>query len=67
MLKLNKWNFRRSNLVLLLRRLFVVYLLLMLCRTAFYIYNSQILGPIGRDELGSLLRGALTFDTVSVM
>jgi arylsulfatase A-like enzyme len=39
----------------------------MLCRTAFYIYNSQILGPIGRDELGSLLRGALTFDTVSVM
>lgn len=53
--------------VQLLRRIALLYIVLMLCRVVFYLYNAQLLGPLTWGELGPLLAGALKFDTVSVV
>ncbi|WP_295936981.1 LTA synthase family protein [uncultured Alistipes sp.] len=52
---------------MLLRRIALLYVVLMLCRVLFYLYNAQQLGPLAWSELGSLLQGALKFDTASVV
>ncbi len=56
----------RTPLGLLLRRLALLYGVLMLCRAAFYAVNASIIGPVGGEEIGPLLRGALLFDTASI-
>ena len=56
-----------TPLALLLRRIVLLYAVLMLCRAVFYLYNAQLLGTIGRGELWQLLAGSLKFDTVSVI
>ena len=56
-----------TPLALLLRRIALLYAVLMLCRVVFYLYNAQLLGTIGRGELWQLLAGALKFDTASVV
>ena len=56
-----------TPLALLLRRIVLLYAVLMLCRAVFYLYNTQLLGTIGRGELWQLLAGALKFDTASVL
>lgn len=56
-----------TPLTLLLRRIVLLYAVLMLCRVVFYLYNAQLLGTIGRGELWQLLAGSLKFDTVSVI
>ena len=53
-----------TPLALLLRRIVLLYAVLMLCRVVFYLYNAQLLGTIGRGELWQLLAGSLKFDTV---
>ena len=55
-----------TPLALLLRRIVLLYAVLMLCRVVFYLYNAQLLGTIGRGELWQLLAGSLKFDTVSM-
>ena len=52
-----------TPLALLLRRIVLLYAVLMLCRVVFYLYNAQLLGTIGRGELWQLLAGSLKFDT----
>ncbi len=52
---------------LLLRRMALVYLVLWICRAVFYLCNREQIGAIGLHEAGALLRGALLFDTVSVI
>ena len=42
---------------LLLRRIALLYAVLMLCRVIFYLYNAQLLGPLSWGELGQLLAG----------
>jgi len=44
---------------LLLRRIALLYAVLMLCRVIFYLYNAQLLGPLSWGELGQLLAGSL--------
>ena len=51
----------------LLLRLLMVYILLFICRIVFYVANADSLGAIIPGELGSLLRGSLVFDTVSML
>ena len=58
---------RHTPTFLTLYRIFLVYVVLMLTRVAFYIYNSDLIGAIGWDEVWSLLCGALKFDTVSML
>ncbi len=53
--------------VLLLRRIAMVYLVLWICRAIFHLCNGAQIGAIGLHEAGALLRGALLFDTVSVI
>lgn len=52
---------------LLLRRILLLYAVLMLCRVVFYLYNASLLGPLAWSEAGPLLAGALKFDTASVV
>ncbi len=56
-----------TPLLLTLRRIVLLYGVLMLCRIVFYLYNAELLGTIAIDEWWGLLCGALKFDTVSVV
>jgi len=65
---ISPWRFRSSNLAILLQRMVIVYVMLMLCRIVFYVFNYEELGgALQHGEFWPLLRGALTFDTVSVL
>ena len=57
----------RTPLGMLVRRIVLLYVVLMLCRVAFWIYNAAQLRPLTWSELGDLFAGALRFDTVSVV
>ncbi len=52
---------------LLVRRVVVLYVVLLLCRILFYVCNRAQLGPIGWSEAWPLLCGALSFDTASIV
>ena len=56
-----------TPLALLVWRIALLYAVLMLCRTAFYLYNAAVLGPLTWAEVWPLLAGALKFDTASVV
>ena len=56
-----------TPLALLVWRIVLLYAVLMLCRTAFYLYNAAVLGPLTWAEARPLLAGALKFDTASVV
>ena len=49
-----------------IKRILLVYGILMLCRVVFYILNHELLGAIQLNELPKLIHGALIFDSVSV-
>jgi len=61
-----KLQFNNRLLVLLLR-LMLVYVVFMLCRIAFYIYNNDLIDPVMGNGLWSLLKGSLMFDSVSII
>ena len=52
---------------MLLRRIALLYAVLMLCRAAFWAYNAAQLGVLPQTGLRQLLGGALLFDTASVV
>ena len=52
---------------MLVWRIALLYAVLMICRTAFYLCNAAQLGPLTWAEAGPLLAGALKFDTASVV
>ena len=56
-----------TPLALLVWRIVLLYAVLMLCRTAFYLDNAAVLGPLTWAEAWPLLAGALKFDTASVV
>ena len=56
-----------TPVALLVWRIVLLYAVLMLCRTAFYLYNAAVLGPLTWAEAWPLLAGALKFDTASVV
>jgi phosphoglycerol transferase MdoB-like AlkP superfamily enzyme len=57
----------RSDLAMVLRRVAVLYAVLAICRAVFYLYNYSLTGPVAWSELPVLTRGALQFDTVSIL
>lgn len=61
-----KFNYKNS-LTVLAMRLFVVYIVFMLCRLAFLYFNNDLIDPIHGNSILSLLRGGLMFDTVSII
>ena len=48
------------------KRILLVYGILMLCRIVFYMFNYELLGAVDMSEMPKLLHGALIFDSVSV-
>lgn len=56
------WN---SHFGLAVRRMALLYVVLMLCRLIFWIGNRELLGEV--EAWWPLLRGALQFDTVSIL
>lgn len=55
----------RTATALTLWRIALLYVVLALCRGLFWLYNAETIGPV--EEIGSLLAGALKFDTASVV
>lgn len=58
-----------SHIALLVRRIALLYIVLALCRAAFWLYNLPTLGPLEMrgGVLADLLCGAFKFDTVSIL
>ena len=52
---------------MLLRRIVLLYIVLLLCRIVFYCYNYALIGPLGWQEVLTLAGGGLKFDTVSIL
>ena len=52
---------------MLVWRIALLYVVLMICRAAFYLCNAAQLGPLTWAEAGPLLAGALKFDTASIV
>lgn len=57
----------RTHTLLTAWRIVLLYVVLMLCRVVFYIYNRQLIGPLPDEELWSLVCGSMKFDTVSIL
>ena len=57
----------RTHTPLLVWRVVLLYVVLMLCRVLFYVYNRALIGPLPAEELWSLVCGAMKFDTVSIL
>ena len=57
----------KTHTALLIWRIVLLYAVLMALRVIFYLYNEALIGPLPTDEKWSLLRGALQFDTVSLL
>ncbi len=57
----------RTHTSLLVWRILLLYVVLMLCRAVFYIYNRPLIGSLPTEELWSLLCGSMKFDTVSIL
>ena len=57
----------KTHLALLILRIILLYVVLMLCRLLFYLYNSTLIGEIPFEEWWSLVCGSLKFDTVSIL
>lgn len=56
----------RTYPILTLYRVVLLYVVLMLCRVVFTLYNADIFGTIAWDEVPRLLYGGLRFDTISI-
>ena len=56
------WN---SHTALTVRRVALLYAVLALCRALFFLHNRELIGPL--ETWGSLVKGALQFDTVSIL
>ena len=61
---MKKWL--NSNVVVLVWRLVVVYVVLALCRVVFWVNNADLMGGLAEGEVWNLVRGALKFDTATV-
>lgn len=57
----------KSNIALILWRLVLLYMILMLCRVIFYLYNYSLIGALEFGESMTLFSGALKFDTPSIL
>ncbi len=47
-------------------RILFLYVIWMVCRAGFYLYNMELLGPIAWGDVPVLLRGSLLFDSASI-
>lgn len=57
----------RTHTALLAWRIVLLYVVLLLCRVVFYIYNRALIGALPTEEMWSLLCGSMKFDTVSIL
>lgn len=60
-------RFLHSHTGLLVRRLLLLYAVMMITRVVFWLYNWQLIGGAGPSEWWPLICGALKFDTASVL
>ena len=60
-------KFLHTHTLLTVWRICLLYIVLMLCRVVFYLYNSALIGPLPEAEWWSLVCGSMKFDTVSIL
>lgn len=56
------WN---SDVVVLFRRIAIVFLVLAITRVVFYLYNYDVIGDVAANEIPRLFKGTIIFDSVS--
>ncbi len=56
-----------NDFIALIFRLLILYLILLLTQVVFYLYNYHSIGAIPWSALPLMLRGALKFDTISIL
>lgn len=60
-------NFWHNDVMVLLLRLSILYLVLIITQVVFYAYNSSLLGPVHWADLPKLIHGVFKFDTISIL
>lgn len=60
-------NILQNEISVLVFRLLISYFILSITQIIFYFYNQTIIGEINASEIGTLLRGTLIFNTISVI
>lgn len=57
----------KNDISILLLRIFLLYILLFFTQVVFYFYNQQLLGNISIGEFLKLMKGAIVFNTISII
>ena len=60
-------KFFQNDFFVLIFRLLILYFILLITQVVFYFYNHSIVGNIQLSALPMLLKGALKFDTISIL
>lgn len=59
-------NILKTYPIITLYRVATIYVVLMLCRVVFSLYNAELIGAIEWEEVPRLIYGGLRFDTISL-
>ena len=57
----------QNDFIVLIFRLLILYLILLITQVVFYFYNQSIVGNIQLSALPMMLKGAIKFNTVSIL
>lgn len=57
----------QNDFLVLIFRILILYLILLITQIIFYFYNKSIVGNIQLSALPMMIKGALKFDTVSIL
>ncbi|MBQ2364541.1 MAG: hypothetical protein II288_03125, partial [Alistipes sp.] len=57
----------RTRLAITAWRILMIYIAMQICRAIFYLYNSDLIGPIGGGEFWTLFKGSILFDNASIV
>ena len=60
-------KFLQNDFLVLIFRLLILYFILLITQVVFYFYNQSIVGNIQFSTLPLMIKGALKFDTISIL
>lgn len=63
----NMRKFFQNDFIVLIFRLLILYLILLITQVVFYFYNQSIVGNIQLSALPMMFKGALKFNTISIL
>lgn len=60
-------KFIHNDLIVLILRLLILYVIMLILQVTFYFHNQSLLGDFGWSDVPLMIKGALKFDTVSIL